>query len=58
VRLVFVDGNHEKKSVEEDVDTGLPHMEPGGFLLLHDSTWVSAFPGPMEVGLRAPKAGG
>jgi hypothetical protein len=49
VRLLFVDGNHERASVEADMDAWLPHLEPGGFLLLHDSTSISGFPGPKEV---------
>jgi len=48
-RIVFVDGNHEKASVEADVNAWLPFLEPGGFLLLHDSTGLSSFPGPKEV---------
>ncbi len=49
VRLVFVDGDHQKASVEADVDAWLPHLEAGGFLLLHDSTSVGKFSGPAEV---------
>jgi predicted O-methyltransferase YrrM len=48
-RLVFVDGHHEKASVEADVDAWLPFLAPGGFLVLHDSTDLSSFPGPAEV---------
>jgi predicted O-methyltransferase YrrM len=49
VRVVFVDGHHEKASVEADVDAWLPFLEPGGVLVLHDSTDLSSFPGPAEV---------
>jgi predicted O-methyltransferase YrrM len=49
VRVLFVDGNHERSSVEADVDAWFPHLEPGGFLVLHDSTELSRFPGPVEV---------
>ena len=49
VRVVFVDGHHEKASVEADVDAWLPFLEPGGFLVLHDSTELSSFAGPAEV---------
>lgn len=49
VRVVFVDGHHEKASVEADVDAWLPFLQPGGFLVLHDSTDLSSFPGPAEV---------
>ena len=49
VRVVFVDGHHEKASVEADIDAWLPFLEPGGFLVLHDATDLSSFPGPAEV---------
>ena len=49
VRIVFVDGHHEKASVEADVDAWLPFLDPGGFLVLHDSTDLSPFAGPAEV---------
>ena len=49
MRVVFVDGHHERASVEADVEAWLPFLEPGGFLVLHDSTDLSSFPGPAEV---------
>jgi predicted O-methyltransferase YrrM len=49
VRVLFVDGHHAKTSVEADIDAWLPHLELGGFVLLHDSTEISGFPGPTEV---------
>jgi predicted O-methyltransferase YrrM len=49
VRVVFVDGQHERASVEADVDAWLPFLTPGGFLVLHDSTHLSAFTGPALV---------
>lgn len=49
VRVLFVDGDHAKESVEADVDAWLPFLAPGGFLVLHDSTDLSSFPGPAEV---------
>ncbi len=49
VRVVFVDGHHEQASVEADVDAWLPFLTPGGFLVLHDSTDLSSFPGPALV---------
>jgi len=49
VRLLFVDGNHERASVEADVDAWLPFLVPGGFLLLHDSTDLSSYAGPTAV---------
>ena len=49
LRVVFIDGSHELESVRADLAAWLPHVEPGGFLVLHDSTALSSFPGPVEV---------
>lgn len=57
VRIVFVDGHHEKASVEADIDAWLPFLEPGGFLVLHDSTDLSSYPGPAEVALARLRVG-
>jgi predicted O-methyltransferase YrrM len=48
-RLLFVDGNHERASVETDVAAWLPAVDPGGFVVLHDSTELSRRIGPLEV---------
>jgi predicted O-methyltransferase YrrM len=45
-RIVFVDGDHSDDAVRADVAAWTPHLEPGGFLVLHDSTPLSGFPGP------------
>jgi len=58
VRLLFIDGNHEEQSVQADLDAWLPHVEPGGFVLLHDSTTLSGFPGPLRVAGKVLKVGG
>jgi predicted O-methyltransferase YrrM len=57
VRLLFVDGNHEEYNAYADVISWLPHLAPGGFLLLHDSTPLSRFPGPRKVAARVLKVG-
>lgn len=44
-RIVFVDGDHSSEAVAADVAAWRPHLEPGGFLVLHDSTPLSGFPG-------------
>ena len=49
VRVLFIDGDHEASAVAADVEAWLPHLSPGGFLLLHDSTGPAAFPGPAAV---------
>lgn len=47
--LVFLDGDHSESAVEADVTAWTPHLQAGGFLLLHDSTELSSFPGPRAV---------
>ena len=49
LRVLFVDGDHREAAVDADLDAWLPHLMPGGFLLLHDSAGPSAFPGPAAV---------
>lgn len=49
VRMLFVDGNHELGNVVADVLAWGPHMEPGGFIVLHDSTSLSGLPGPKKA---------
>lgn len=49
VRALFLDGNHEEPSVDADLRAWLPHVAPGGFVLFHDSTDLSGFPGPIAV---------
>jgi len=48
-RAVFVDGNHEEAEVRADACAWIPHLKPGGFLLMHDATALSPFPGPRRV---------
>lgn len=48
-RIVFIDGAHDLPSIEADVEAWLPHIVPGGFLLIHDSTELSGFEGPRRV---------
>jgi MMP 1-O-methyltransferase len=56
-RLIFIDGNHSHESVAADVAAWLPRLEPGGFLLLHDSADWSPFPGPRRVAAEVLRAG-
>jgi MMP 1-O-methyltransferase len=48
-RAVFVDGNHEEAEARADAAAWLPHVKAGGFLLMHDATALSRFPGPRRV---------
>ena len=52
VAAVFLDGNHGLEAVEADVAAWLPHLVPGGFLLLHDAAGAGAFAGPRDVAAR------
>jgi hypothetical protein len=47
--LVFLDGDHSQAAIHADVMAWTPHLQPGGFLVLHDSTPLSSFPGPRAV---------
>ena len=48
-RAVFVDGNPEEAEARADADAWLPHVKAGGYLLMHDATKLSRFPGPRRV---------
>lgn len=39
VELIFVDANHEKEFVKEDLEAWWPKVKPGYFLAGHDYTW-------------------
>lgn len=49
VQAVFLDGDHTRDAVEADVRAWLPHVVPGGLLVIHDSTELSGFDGPRQV---------
>lgn len=46
ISLLFIDGAHDIAHVMTDFHSWFPHITPGGFLLLHDSTPLSRHPGP------------
>jgi predicted O-methyltransferase YrrM len=48
-RAVFVDGNHDEAEARADAGAWLPHVRAGGYLLMHDATGLSRFPGPRSV---------
>ena len=48
-RAVFIDGNHEEAEARADAHAWMPHVKAGGFLLMHDATALSRFPGPRRV---------
>jgi glycosyltransferase involved in cell wall biosynthesis len=41
VDLVHIDGNHDRRHVEEDLDLYLPKLRPGGILVMDDVGWSS-----------------
>ncbi|MEK7672282.1 MAG: class I SAM-dependent methyltransferase [Patescibacteria group bacterium] len=48
VDLLFIDGSHDRKSVERDLDLWLPKLVQGGTLAMHDTfgSWTS---GPRQA---------
>lgn len=47
VELIFIDGDHEYKSVETDFKTWFPHLTLGGVMAFHDT--VVTYEGPRKV---------
>lgn len=47
VELIFIDGDHEYKSVETDFKMWFPHLTLGGVMAFHDT--VATFEGPRKV---------
>lgn len=39
IDLLFIDGNHSKEFVLSDLINFVPHIKPGGVLLMHDYTY-------------------
>jgi hypothetical protein len=44
IDLLHVDGNHDRAAVTRDVELFLPHMKPGGILVMDDIAWPSVRP--------------
>ena len=43
--LLFIDGGHGHEPAHRDYETWVPHVEPGGLLVIHD-----VFPDPADGG--------
>lgn len=44
IDLIHVDGNHDRAAVTRDIELFLPHMKPGGILVIDDIAWPSVRP--------------
>jgi hypothetical protein len=44
IDLIHVDGNHDRAAVTRDIELFLPHMKPGGILVMDDIAWPSVRP--------------
>jgi hypothetical protein len=42
IDLLHIDGNHSEQGFTSDVQTYLPLVRPGGYILLNDSLWENA----------------
>lgn len=52
IDILHIDGNHSYESARKDFDTWVPHVRPGGVILMHD---LEAFPdGPGVVFNETP----
>ncbi len=49
IRILLIDGDHSEEAARGDLEAWLPHLEPGGYLLLHDSTELAVHPGPRQI---------
>jgi predicted O-methyltransferase YrrM len=38
--LLFLDGDHSYAGCRSDVENWLPHLKPGGLMILHDIAWA------------------
>lgn len=47
IRLLWIDGDHSYPGAKDDFDGFAPHVQPGGFIALHDA--LNAFSGPIRV---------
>ncbi|HEX4825790.1 MAG TPA: class I SAM-dependent methyltransferase [Candidatus Polarisedimenticolaceae bacterium] len=57
ISAVFIDGAHDLPSATQDFETWSPRVRPGGFVLIHDSTPLSKFPGPAAIADAELKVG-
>ncbi len=49
IALLHIDGNHMYEQVKRDIDRWLPHVKPGGWVLVDDYDW-SFGDGPKKAG--------
>jgi hypothetical protein len=58
IAVLHIDGNHDADAVRQDCDLWLPHLVPGGWLILDDYVWAHG-DGPHRLGdeLLATRSG-
>ena len=39
IGILHIDGNHDFEHVEQDAETWIPHVKPGGWIILDDYEW-------------------
>jgi Methyltransferase domain len=44
IDLIHIDGNHDRAAVTRDIELFLPHLKPGGILVMDDIAWPSVKP--------------
>ncbi len=49
IALLHIDGNHKYEEVCKDIDNWIPHVKPGGWVLLDDYVWAFG-DGPKRAG--------
>jgi len=49
IALLHIDGNHKYETVKRDLETWLPHVQEGGWVLLDDYVWAFG-DGPQRAG--------
>jgi SAM-dependent methyltransferase len=49
IAMLHIDGNHDAEAVQQDCALWLPHLAPGGWLILDDYVWAHG-DGPRRMG--------
>lgn len=59
IDLLFIDGDHSYEGCRADVAIWLPHLKPGGLVIMHDYGWAEGVKKVVQefISPRATKAG-